>query len=143
MSIKIPGQKNVSNYAPFRRYTRYKGQGYVEESLIAYLKIGSITDFESEKRLYIDTKFGRKQVFIDAVIMKDNKIAFIEVDGPQHYKYVPDFHKNGMSDYIKQLNRDKIVNNFCKVNNIAILRLPTSLTQDEMDNKLKRFIKSL
>ena len=143
MSITIPGFKNVSNYAPFRRYTRYKHQGYVEETLIALLKLGKITDLETEKRMYIPTNFCKKQIFIDAVIKKNNKIAFIEVDGPQHYKYVPDFHKNGMSDFIKQQNRDRIVNTFCKNNNIAILRLPTTLDEDKIYRKLINFINSL
>lgn len=140
--IEIANVIRPKGYAPFRKFTRYYHQSYVENYLIGALKNGNIDDIESEYRLYIPTSFGKKQVFIDFVIRKGNKIGFIEVDGPQHYKYIPDFHKNGMSDFIKQKNRDKIVEAFCSKHG-KLLRLATTLEDNKVENKLKYFIKNL
>jgi hypothetical protein len=140
--INIENVTRPKGFAPFRNIKRYYHEKYVEQFLIASLKEGLIDDFESEYRLYIQTAFAKKQVFLDFVIKKGNSIGFIEVDGPQHFKYIEQFHKNGISDFIKQQNRDKIANKFC-LEHGKLLRLPTTLEDNKVDKKLKLFINTL
>lgn len=133
--------RTVSNYAPFRTYKRYKHQDYVEKALIGHLKNGNIDDVENEVRVYIPTSFNKKQVFLDFVIEKSGKIGIIEVDGNQHYEFTPKFHKN-YSDFVKQQNRDKLVDKYCKTQG-KLLRIRTTLTQEQADQAIDNFIKSL
>lgn len=45
----------------------------------------------------------------------------IEYDGIQHFKIIEYF--GGRSGFMKQKHRDKIKNNYCKENNIKLLRI--------------------
>lgn len=139
--IRIKGIDRPKGYAPFRKYTKYYHQDFVHQYLLKELKNGNIDEFESEYRLYIPTPLGKKQVFLDFVVRKGNKIGFIEVDGEQHYKYTPKFH-NGIEDFLKQQNRDKIVNCFCAKYG-TLIRISTTLKDASITAKLKRFINAL
>jgi very-short-patch-repair endonuclease len=66
------------------------------------------------------------------------KLAF-EYDGEQHYKFVPYYHKNGISDFIKQQERDERKIKLCKDNNISLIKIPYTYTYKEPD-KLREFI---
>jgi hypothetical protein len=50
------------------------------------------------------------------------KIA-IEVQGAQHRKYVPFFHNKNKSNYIDQLRRDKLKQDFCIKNEIKYIEI--------------------
>lgn len=62
-----------------------------------------------------------RTVFVDFYLPEDNII--IEYDGEQHYNYVEYFHKT-FSDFEDQVNRDCCLVNYCKENNIKLLRIP-------------------
>ena len=44
----------------------------------------------------------------------------VEVQGNQHIKYIPFFHQS-RTDFLKQMKRDQIKENFCKINNITLV----------------------
>tara|TARA_Y100000741_G_scaffold361237_1_gene344850 strand:+ start:654 stop:1574 length:921 start_codon:yes stop_codon:yes gene_type:complete len=45
----------------------------------------------------------------DIALFKSGKLyGFIEYDGKQHYEYTPYYHPNGIEDFIKQQEKDKI-----------------------------------
>lgn len=58
----------------------------------------------------------------------------IEYDGMQHYKPIEYF--GGNKQLKKQQIRDKIKNEYCKNNNITLLRLPYYLNNDEIKKKI-------
>lgn len=52
-----------------------------------------------------------------------NKKIALEVDGQQHYKYVPHFHGGSRSKFLGQLQRDEKKELFCEINNIKLVRI--------------------
>lgn len=64
--------------------------------------------------LYIDTQ----KLFIDFVIEHNNQKYFIELNGQQHYKAIDYF--GGEERFKKQIERDQILDKYCKDNNINL-----------------------
>lgn len=58
----------------------------------------------------------------------------VEVNGQQHYKFTPRFHKDKMA-YFKAVNRDKKKSEFCEKNNICLVVFDYN-NQDEWENIL-------
>ena len=63
---------------------------------------------------------------IDFAILdsENNVVGLIEVNGKQHYEYVPHFHRNGVSDYLDQVERDNKKAVFAVENNYPLLVVP-------------------
>ena len=55
-------------------------------------------------------------MFIDFCINYNNKQYFIEYNGIQHYEYTPYFHIGGIIDFEKQIRRDKVLEDYCNLN---------------------------
>ena len=79
----------------------------------------------------------------DFIIEINNKKAFIEYDGRQHFKPVP---FGGMSEeealiaHDKCVVRDGLKNEFCKDNNLKLLRIPY-FNKENIETLIKNFIK--
>lgn len=63
---------------------------------------------------------NNKFIKVDFFIKKLNCI--IEFDGIQHYEFVP-FLQKTYSKFINQVNRDRCLEQYCKENNICLLRI--------------------
>lgn len=64
-----------------------------------------------------------RDIVVDFYIPDYN--TFIEVDGEQHYKYIPSkYHKKGYQYYVDRINRDKCLVDYCLTNNINLLKIP-------------------
>ena len=76
---------------------------------------------------------------IDFFIKYNNKQYFIEYNGEQHYKYIPYFHKGGEIDFMKQQNRDKILEEFCEFykDKVTLITFNYKQTKQEILNVLK------
>lgn len=63
-----------------------------------------------------------------------NKKIAIEVQGHQHFKYVPFFHSN-RGNYLKQIKRDVKKIEFCQINNIVLIEImpEDTLSKDFFD----------
>jgi len=59
------------------------------------------------------------------------KVA-VEVDGGQHKKLTPHFHKNKAGFELAQKN-DKLKNEWCRINGVRIIRVDDSCTKEELD----------
>lgn len=60
----------------------------------------------------------------DFVVYIGNKIfCCIEVDGEQHFKYVPFFHKN-KTKFWRQKEWDRKKNLFCLTHHVPLIRIP-------------------
>lgn len=64
----------------------------------------------------------------------NNKRYIIEFNGKQHYIY-NDFYYKSKEDFIKQQNRDQVVRDFCKDNNIELIEISY-----EDENKLEEIL---
>lgn len=53
----------------------------------------------------------------------NGKIIFIEYDGIQHTKFIRYFHKN-YQGFVNQRIRDLMLDEYCRTNNITLLRIP-------------------
>lgn len=51
-----------------------------------------------------------------------NKSIAIEVQGKQHTKFIPYFHRNQF-DYLEQLKKDEMKRKFCELNGITLLEI--------------------
>lgn len=69
---------------------------------------------------------GHKAYFDFAILnIYDDVLCFIEYDGEQHFKYDKGNNSwNNKENFQKTQHRDMIKNNYCKINNIALYRIP-------------------
>lgn len=98
----------------------------------------------------LDISYEREFTFVDCVfknklrfdfkIETDNGLAIIEYDGAQHSKPIPYF--GGEKEFEMTQIRDKIKNDYCRDNNIPLLRIPYTSTPTEIKNTIKIFIQS-
>ena len=80
----------------------------------------------------------------DIAIFENNILfGFIEYDGKQHYEYVPHFHRNGISDFIKQQEKDKIKDDEAfRLTNKNCLRIKT-LNKEEIYREIKLWLNNI
>lgn len=89
--------------------------------------------------MFDDCKYINKLKFDFVIFDKENNITqIIETDGKQHYE-ANDYFGGEEQFKIVQL-RDKIKNEYCKTNNIPLLRLPYYLSKEEMETEIKKVI---
>ena len=71
----------------------------------------------------------------DFAIFDNNKfIGLIEFDGQQHFEPIDFF--GGKDAFDKTVERDNIKNSYCESNNVPLLRLPYTLKQEEIKDKI-------
>lgn len=61
---------------------------------------------------------------IDGLVNHHDFLLAIEVDGEQHRKYIPHYHRNGEADFEKQKKRDDWIKKKCAENKFELLILP-------------------
>lgn len=88
----------------------------------------------AEQYRFPDCKDKYTLPFDFAIMSKQSVIALVEYDGQQHYKAISCF--GGQSGFNDTVRRDRIKDDYCQSNNINLLRLPYTLTDDEIKSKL-------
>lgn len=73
---------------------------------------------------------------IDFCIIINNSLVFIEYNGQQHYKPVPIF--GGEEAFKKQQERDNLIREYCKENNIKLLEYPYTIPLIDIKKILKK-----
>jgi len=112
--------------------SRSKGEMFVDY-ILSSLKI----NFKTQYKVNIDDN----KYFIDFCFIKNNKLIFIEYNGRQHYEPIEYF--GGEERFIKQQNRDNIIRNYCKNNNIILLEYKYDIPFYTLSNKIKEDIKNI
>ena len=80
--------------------------------------------------IFSECKYKKELPFDYAIFNGNNSVkCLIEYDGEQHFKYIPYWHKTEQGFKQQQL-RDSIKTNFCKINNIPLIRIPYTHLQD-------------
>jgi len=110
-----------------------KGESFIKDFLLA-----NNIEFETQKNIP-----GTKLKF-DFYISQKN--MFIEYDGIQHYE--PRSRFGGEKEYLLQVSRDKLKNEYCERNNIRLLRIGykdyrnlNSILVDNLLNENKKILK--
>lgn len=99
-----------------RRCPQCKTKSIGEKIIEEYLTKNAV-NFEAQKK-FADCVY-KKELMFDFFLIDYN--TCIEFDGIQHYKLC--FNK-GEEEFNNQLVRDEIKNQYCKINNIGLLRIP-------------------
>jgi len=115
-----------------------------EKQISDYLKENNINYISQYK--FDDCKNIFKLPFDFAIFDKDdNLICLIEYDGEQHFE-IRNFTKNkskNESNFNKTKINDKIKNDYCKANNITLIRIPyfqKSKIEEILNRRLNRLI---
>lgn len=104
-------------------------EDYLSKNGLKYIREYKFPDCKSKRELSFDFK-----------IEVNGELRLIEVDGILHYK--PRHEKEELSRLEGQKERDKIKNEYCKKNNIRLLRIPYwEFKNDNYKNILNNFIK--
>lgn len=93
------------------------------EELISKILRDNNVDFKSQYGIAINQLWYR----FDFAIIKDNQILYlIEYDGSQHF-YFRETGWNNEENFIKTQQRDNEKNQYCKTNQIPLIRIPYTL----------------
>ena len=79
-----------------------------------------ITSLHCQYQIQTADLLNRNSIFVDFYLSNENII--IEYDGQQHFNWTDHFHKT-YSNFIDQVNRDNYLVQYCKDNNIRLLRI--------------------
>lgn len=130
--------KNLNNRCPHCSESR--GEKTISK-ILNKLNIDYISQFG-----FNNLKYKQKLRFDFMIIIK-NKIALIEYDGIQHFEPINFTGKKNKEELLKQFEiiklRDKLKNEYCKKNNIPLLRIPYTFEINEIEEKINKFIKEL
>lgn len=110
-----------------------------EEYIHCILKESNI-DFIPQYK-FDDCKFKYILRFDFALIKNDEILGLIEYDGKQHFEPIEFF--GGEDGFKESKERDRIKNTYCELNNIPLLRLPYTLSTDEIKTKIYEYYLSL
>lgn len=88
-----------------------------------------------------DCKFKYILRFDFALIKNDKVLGLIEYDGKQHFEPIAFF--GGEDGFKESKERDQIKDTYCKLHNIPLLRLPYTLSTDEIKTKIYEYYLSL
>lgn len=106
-----------------------------ERTIRDYLEINNI-QYEPQKR-FEECRYIRPLVF-DYFLPEYNML--IEYDGMQHYKPIQYF--GGEEAFIEQQERDNIKNEFARETGKVLLRIPYTVTGDNIDKELNKVLKT-
>lgn len=102
------------------------------EMFISNILRESGIDFYTEKSFNSCVGLGGKPLRFDFYIPDSNLL--IEYDGEQHFRPIKYF--NGTAGFDRLKKNEKIKEEFCKKNNIQLLRLPYTMTDEEIKKEI-------
>lgn len=103
----------------------------LEKNAINYIKEYKIPECKNIKPLPFDF----------AIIQNNKLLGLIEFDGKQHFEPVDFF--GGKKSFDECKRRDRIKNKYCKDNNIPLLRIPYTYSEDKAKNTVNDFLKEI
>jgi len=111
---------NDKNYKPFDYVEPTKNLSKLEATLADYLRTN---DYSFDQQVSFPNCKHKGLLRFDFLTYIDEDIElYIEVDGQQHYKHIPYFHKT-VEDFKLQQKRDKIKDKYMKENEFEFLRI--------------------
>jgi hypothetical protein len=86
-------------------------------------------NFEYKKEYTYEDCKDKSLLFFDFAIFQDNQVILLEVDGEAHFAPVKSW--GGIDGFKNQIRRDNIKNEYCKNNNIKLIRI----SYEDINNK--------
>jgi hypothetical protein len=133
--IALPAKVNNGHITSCGCRIQSAGEEYVQ-SVLAKEQIDFISQytFDDCKCIYV--------LRFDFAIMRSGKlIGLIEYDGKQHFEPIDFF--GGEDGFRRTQERDEIKNTYCKDHDIPLLRIPYTLTPNEIKIKIYEYYLSL
>lgn len=101
--------------------------------ILKEMKVSYTWQYEQPKLIKNTNPF-----IIDFYINKNNKDYYIEYNGIQHFQPVEYF--GGEEKLIVQMERDEQLRLFCKENGIDLLEIPYYMNEEEISDKINKFL---
>lgn len=127
---------NLSKYSTTKDKERSKRSQYHLRARSVLSEIFHSYIILEEVKLPGSVATHKKSVLYFDFYVPNIKLA-VEVHGQQHYQFSQFFHKNKL-DFIKAQNRDDDKKEWCDLNNIVLVVLKYSETDDEWRGRLRR-----
>lgn len=125
---------NLSGYDVFNDDKRKRSKFHIRARNLLKELFNSYRILE-EVKLPGSTELHRKSVLYLDFYIPSIKLA-IEVHGQQHYEFCPFFHKS-KADFFKSKARDEDKIEWCKLNDISIVTLKYTESDDEWRQRIK------
>ena len=93
-------------------------------------------NFEKEK--FLNNSLQRFDFYLE----NNGKKYAIEYNGEQHYKYNPFFHGQDIATFEKYKERDRRKARYCKENNIELIIIPYTFTNNEIKTYINKLFSS-
>lgn len=125
---------NLSEYDIFNDDKRKRSKYHIRARQLLKELFNSYRILE-EVKLPGSTERHKKSVLYLDFYIPNIKLA-IEVHGQQHYEYSPFFHKS-RADFLKSKARDEDKIDWCQLNDIRLITLKYSESEDEWRKRIK------
>jgi len=125
---------NLSKYNVYKNDSRKRSKHHIRARQLIAEVYHSYRVLE-EVKMPGSTAAHRKSVLYLDFFIPNIKVA-LEVHGRQHYEHVPFFHKT-KADFLRAKARDEDKIDWCELNNITLVTLKYSGTDDEWRKSIK------
>ena len=133
--IALPAKVNNGHITSCGCRIQSAGEEYIER-VLDDLEIEFDTQYTFE-----DCKYINLLRFDFAIIQNDELLGLIEYDGKQHFEPIDFF--GGQKGFEATKKRDMIKNSYCKSNHIPLLRLPYTLSTEEIKQQIYEYYLSV
>lgn len=126
---------NLTNYAVFKDNIRARSKYHLRARNLLKEIFHSYRILEEVKLPGSTAKHRKGVLYLDFYIPQINK-AF-EVHGQQHYEFTPFFHKT-KANFILSVTKDQDKETWCELNNIKLLILKYSESDEQWRNQIEQ-----
>jgi len=78
--------------------------------------------------------------FLELYLYNEELGIAVEYYDQQHYKYIPSFHKNGMSDFENQVRTDNCKINLCDENGVWLIVVPYNVPVNKIESYIRHYL---
>lgn len=131
----LPAKVNNGHITSCGCRIQSSGEEYIK-NLLEEARIDFVPQYKFD-----DCKLKYVLRFDFAVISNSKLLGLVEYDGKQHFEPIEFF--GGEDGFKKTQERDEIKNAYCELHNIPLLRLPYTLSTDEIKTRIYEYYLSL
>jgi hypothetical protein len=132
---ELPARINSGHTTSCGCLTQSFGENYIK-LLLQEMNVSFVPQYTFD-----DCKYVYVLHFDFAIFYNNTLLGLIEYDGRQHFQPVDLF--GGIEEFEKTKVRDNIKNTYCSVNNIPLLRIPYTLSTNEIKQSVCEYYLSL
>jgi hypothetical protein len=130
-TFKSRGLSGQNYYLDKKKVSRERYVRHVLETMFRYR-------FPSVRPSWLKNPKTGRNMEIDCYCKEMN--LSVEIDGEQHSKYIPYFHKKGYQEFLEMRDRDMMKTLLCKQRKMKLVRLPHTVADQDIEAYLLREI---